>query len=717
MRAFILAVTGLAIGVSACGSYGTSAVEVQKSASVAAVSITLASPSLVAGQTQRANVALKDANGVTLTNRTVQWFSSSASVATVNDSGIISGISPGAATLSAVSEGVSGQATLDVIAPPPSPVVKVLVAINPAAVVVGQTAQASATLLDLNNNTLTDRTVVWQSSNSSVATVSGSGNISALAAGVASITASSEGKTGSASLNVSAPASVPVASISVSPATATLQIGGTAQLSAVTRDASNNVLTGRVISWSSSNGSIATVSGTGLVTAVAAGSASITASSEGKTSSTAVTVNATAPVPVASVTVSPATASLQVGGSVQLAATTRDANNNVLTGRVVSWSSSNTAVSTVSASGLVSAIGAGSATITALSEAKTGVAAITVSAAVPVPVASVSVAPATATLQVGGTLQLSAVTRDASNNVLTGRVISWASSNTAVATVSSSGLVLALATGPVQITATSENQNGSATLTVSVPPPPPPGGSVEPSGMTVITERSFSAAVEDSWYFEYGQTNAAIVQDATAPHSPSGIMQLTYPAGMAGGVGPNSLERDWAAGTYRTLYVSYWMKVSSNFYGHIGPEITKTLHFWVGDGNTSGNKLYTQISGGATDPLSAWVNLQGVIAGGNFDNGTSAEFAPNLGQPATIVRGQWHRYELVMKGNSAGTRDGTLDWWLDGVHVGSYTGIQYVPGAATWSTVKWNPTWGGLGGIVPADFYETMDHIYISGKR
>jgi hypothetical protein len=193
-------------------------------------------------------------------------------------------------------------------------------------------------------------------------------------------------------------------------------------------------------------------------------------------------------------------------------------------------------------------------------------------------------------------------------------------------------------------------------------------------------------------------------------------MQLTYPTGMVGGVGPNSLERDWSENTYRTIYVSYWMKLSTNFYGHIGPEITKTLHFWVGDGSNSGNKLYTQIAGGATDPLSSWVNLQGVIAGGNFDNGTSAEFAPNLGSPASVIRGQWQHFEVVMKGNSAGTKDGTVDWWLDGVHVGSYSGIQFVPGAAHFFAVKWNPTWGGLGYTVPYDFTESMDHIYISGK-
>jgi len=262
----------------------------------------------------------------------------------------------------------------------------------------------------------------------------------------------------------------------------------------------------------------------------------------------------------------------------------------------------------------------------------------------------------------------------------------------------------------------SENQSGSATLSVTAAPPPPPPGSVEPPGMTPITETSFTTGTEDYWYYEYNQTNAQIVQDAAAPRSPSGVMQFTYPTGMSGGVGPNSLERDWDPHIYKTLYVSSWMKVSSNFYGHCGPEITKTFHFWVGDGSVSGNKLYTNVRGCGTEPLSAWVNLQGVVSGGNFDSGTSAEFGPNLGQPATIVRGQWHRYELVIKGNSAGAKDGTLDWWLDGVHVGSYTGIQYVPGAATWDLMKWNPTWGGLGGTVPAAFTETIDHIYVSGK-
>src|SRR4029079_7804279 len=89
---------------------------------------------------------------------------------------------------------------------------------------------------------------------------------------------------------------------------------------------------------------------------------------------------------------------------------------------------------------------------------------------------------------------------ETSNNVLTGRSISWSSSNTSIATVNSSGLVTAVALGSAQINATSEGITGGATVSVvAPPPPPPPGSSFEPAGMTVITERAFNATVEDNW--------------------------------------------------------------------------------------------------------------------------------------------------------------------------------------------------------------------------
>src|SRR5215210_2567194 len=104
MRAFILAVTGLAISVTACGSYGTSVVSVNNPSRVASVSVALPA-SLAAGQTARAVATLKDQNGTVLTDRLVRWYTSSQSIVGVDDSGVIAAVAPGAATVSAVSEG------------------------------------------------------------------------------------------------------------------------------------------------------------------------------------------------------------------------------------------------------------------------------------------------------------------------------------------------------------------------------------------------------------------------------------------------------------------------------------------------------------------------------------------------------------------------------------------------------------------------------------
>ncbi|HXY20406.1 MAG TPA: Ig-like domain-containing protein, partial [Gemmatimonadales bacterium] len=87
------------------------------------------------------------------------------------------------------------------------------------------------------------------------------------------------------------------------------------------------------------------------------------------------------------------------------------------------------------------------------------------------PVATVTVAPATGSVQVGATLPLAATTLDAAGNVLTGRTVTWSSSNTALATVSSTGVVTGVAAGgPVTITATSEGQSGTAAITVTPAP-------------------------------------------------------------------------------------------------------------------------------------------------------------------------------------------------------------------------------------------------------
>jgi alpha-tubulin suppressor-like RCC1 family protein len=177
------------------------------------------------------------------------------------------------------------------------------------------------------------------------------------------------------------------------------------------------------------------------------------------------------PPAVATVTLTPATVTLEIGGTQALTAAVRDASNAVLTGRSVTWQTGNAAVATVSGSGVVTAVAAGGpVTITATSEGRSGTAQVTVSAPLPAPVNTVALTGGGASIGVGATTTFTATLRDAANSILTGRAVVWATSNAAVATVSQAGVVTGVtAGGPVTITATSEGKSGTAQVTVTAP--------------------------------------------------------------------------------------------------------------------------------------------------------------------------------------------------------------------------------------------------------
>ena len=316
--------------------------------------------------------------------------------------------------------------------------------------------------------------VAWSVSGGAIDTSSNHGrhygHYHGTACGDYTVTAASSpgGKKAQASVSVLCPGAVPVDTVLVSPATASLMAGNTVQLSALVEDSAGNPLAGRTVTWTSDNSGVASVNASGLVTGSAAGSATIAATSGGKRGVATISVQA-APIPVASVTVSPGSATVLVGQTVQLTATPKDAGGNALAGRGVTWSSGNTTVATVSGSGLVSARAAGSTTITATSEGQNGTASLTVSV---VPVASVTVSPALGSVAVGSTLQLTATTRDSAGNPLNGRAITWATSNGAVAAVSASGLVTGVSVGNATITATTGGKSGTAGIAVTAAPPP-----------------------------------------------------------------------------------------------------------------------------------------------------------------------------------------------------------------------------------------------------
>ena len=170
------------------------------------------------------------------------------------------------------------------------------------------------------------------------------------------------------------PPVVSVASVDVTPQTAEMIAGQTTKLNATPRDAAGNALTGRAISWTSSNANVASVDNNGTVTGVVAGNATITASSEGKSAAAAITVRPAAPpVAVATVSIASAPDTIEAWDPTTMSATTRDAKDSLLVGRTIRWSTSNPAIAVIdSVTGVVTGIDRGTITITAASEGKIG---------------------------------------------------------------------------------------------------------------------------------------------------------------------------------------------------------------------------------------------------------------------------------------------------------------------------------------------------------
>jgi uncharacterized protein YjdB len=457
-------VTAVAPGIATItatseGKNGTSNVTVT-AVPVGSVTISPNTASVATTQTTTLTATVKDVNGTVVTDRTVQWSTNNPAVATVSQAGVVTGVLPGTATITAASGGKSGTATVTVTL---LPVATVTVTPSPATVEAGKTTQLTATTKDLLGGTLTGRAVTWSSSNTGVATVSQTGLVTGVAAGTTVITATSEGKSGTSDVTVT---QAPVATVTLAPPTATVFVAFTQQLTPTLKDAGGHVLTGRTVTYQSSNTNVATVSSSGLVTGVAPGSATITATSEGKSGTSTITVTN---APVSTVTVTPNPSSVNVGLTTTLTATLKDANSNTLTGRSVTWQSSNTNIATVNASGVVTGVGVGTATITATSEGKSGTSALTVNPALGAPPAvfTVTVTPDAASIGVGGTRQLTVTLRDASGTVLTGRTVTWSSADPRIASVDSSGLVSAKKQGTFEISATSEGKSDSSTITVT----------------------------------------------------------------------------------------------------------------------------------------------------------------------------------------------------------------------------------------------------------
>ena len=391
------------------------------------------------GQSSQILAVSKDANGDTITGLSIAWASSNVAVATVSSTGLVTGVSKGESTIIASVGGVSASGSVLVTDVSAS---SIEITPNKGTLSIGQSSQLSARLKDAQGNIVAGRDVSWSSSDTAIVTVSNAGMLTAISDGESTITASVEGVSGFATVTVSG---APVASISVSAQSASISVGQTQQLTASVSDAGGNILNDRIMSWTTSNEASATVSNAGLVTGIALGSSTITGTSEGKSATVVVEVSVS---PVSSVSVTPQSVKLSAGQTQQLSETVTDKDGNVLSGFVIIWSSTNSASVTVSNTGLITGIAPGSSSITATIEGKIATASVNVAKAA---VSSIGLKPNLSVVRIDENQQVIATVKSTSGGELLGVRLNWSSSDSSIATVSTTGVVTGKSVGTATI--------------------------------------------------------------------------------------------------------------------------------------------------------------------------------------------------------------------------------------------------------------------------
>ncbi|MBQ9459981.1 MAG: Ig-like domain-containing protein [Oscillospiraceae bacterium] len=403
------------------------------------------------------------------TQPTIRWQSSNPNVATVNQSGVVTAVAEGEATIVAsTGEGnnrMTAGCTVTVRQRPSLSLDKTELALEVGA---GYTLSASVT-----PTPETQPTIRWQSSNTNVATVNQSGVVTAVAEGEATITAS----TGEGSSLLTAQCAVTVRqkpSLSLDKTELALKVGAGYTLSASVTPTPETQPT---IRWQSSNPNVATVSESGVVTAVAAGEATITASTgEGSsllTAQCAVTVES---VRVTGVTISQSEYGLLVGAQATLSArVTPDNAEN----QAILWSTDDSSIASVAPSSdtangesyaVITGVAPGKVKIIATSNDGSFTAVCLVTVSSDPSSRSIDITQSTATVAAGNTVTLTA------NVQPNGTPVTWSSSDESVATVSQSGVVTGVAPGRAIITATITGTELFASCPVTVT-----DGTVEPA--------------------------------------------------------------------------------------------------------------------------------------------------------------------------------------------------------------------------------------------
>ncbi|MFC5703587.1 Ig-like domain-containing protein [Cohnella faecalis] len=430
------------------GKTATATVTVKKG--VTGVTLSAKSLTVKAGgpdQTLVANVLPVDAS-----DKIVTWTSSNTSIATVDADGIVHAVAPGTATITATTK--DGAKTSKTTVTVPINVSGVSLDKSDLTLAVGSKGvTVKATIAPLK---AADKSIIWTSSDTSIATVSKTGLVSPVAEGSATVTAATYDGGFKATVNVKV--IIAVTKVTLDKSKLTVKVGYPDEK--LTASINPGDASDKDVTWTSSNTSVATVDADGNVHAIAPGTATVTATSK-QDSKKFAKATVTVPVNVSGITLNTSSATLSVGKkTLALKSTIAPAKATVKT---VKWTSSDASVASVSSTGIVTPLKEGSATITATTDdgSFTASAAITVIVAVD----SVKVGTSAVTLTIGDSY--SAQTVSINPGYATVTAVTYTSSNLAVVTVDADGRLEAVSPGTATITVKSV-QDGSKTAKYTV---------------------------------------------------------------------------------------------------------------------------------------------------------------------------------------------------------------------------------------------------------
>jgi hypothetical protein len=243
------------------------------------------------------------------------------------------------------------------------------------------------------------------------------------------------------------------------------------------------------------------------------------------------------------------------------------------------------------------------------------------------------------------------------------------------------------------------NQTTSSADAITVSNASGPAWPNEPAGLTALTDQPWNVTVGGGWNRRSGGTDH-IIADATAPLSPTNVLEYIYPIGLVDGVAPAT---QYYPVSTKEVFAGMWWKPSNPWQGDAS-NVNKIQFFQV-----QNSSVYMTMYGPRGGPYELRCDAQWPEQG-------TAWLTPNVNS-GTVSLGQWHRLEWYMKYETTyGAGNGIIRWWLDGVLVGNYTNIRF-PNDGGFVEYQISPTWGGNTGDVKTETdYYRFDHSYLSRR-